>query len=236
MYVDIILMPKVCGYRYIVAARDDLSHAAEGWALRKQSSKQVSKFFWEQIIRRYGHITEIVTNNGPEVARAFQCLLRRYGIPQIKISAYNKHTNGVVKQGHFTIWESIMKDCKGKISEWPKRVHLAFFADRVTTRWVTGFSPFYLLHGVHPVLPFNLTEATFIISGYQSHMKSSDLLALRMCHLNKWEEDIEWATNAIKHSRIASKAQFEKLFKHRLVKAPLKLGALVLHWVWPQIL
>lgn len=221
-------MTKVRGYGYIVAARDDLSHAAEGRALRKISTKHLSKFFWEQIICRYGHIAEVVTDNGSEVAKAFRRLLKRYGIPQIKISPYNKHANGVVEQGHFAIRESIMKDCKGNIEEWPKRVHLAFFADRITTRRVTGFSPFYLLHGVEPVLPFDLTEATFMVTGYRYRMKTSDLLALRMRQLDKREDDLERAAAAIRRSRLVSKDRFEKRFAHRLRKKPLKKGDLVL--------
>ena len=33
--LDVMLMPKRRGYRYIVAARDDLSRATEGRALKK---------------------------------------------------------------------------------------------------------------------------------------------------------------------------------------------------------
>ena len=228
IYVDILFMPNVRGYKYIAAARDDLSHAAEGRELRKASSKHMSRFFLEQIICRYGHIAEVVTDNGPEVSKAFHKLLKRYGIPQIKISPYNKHANGVVEQGHFTIRESILKDCKGNIKKWPERVHLAFFADRVTTRRVTGFSPFYLLHGVDPVLPFDLTEATFMISGYRAGLTSAELLALRIRQLDKRPEDIQRAAEAVKRSRIASKAQFEKRFRHRILKMPIEPGQLVL--------
>ena len=31
VYLDIMLIPKAQGYHYIIAARDDLSGAAEGW-------------------------------------------------------------------------------------------------------------------------------------------------------------------------------------------------------------
>jgi len=34
IHIDIMLMPRRKGYRYIVAARDDLSRATEGKALR----------------------------------------------------------------------------------------------------------------------------------------------------------------------------------------------------------
>ncbi|RDX44909.1 hypothetical protein OH76DRAFT_1358970, partial [Lentinus brumalis] len=66
-------------------------------------------------------------------------------------------------------------------TKWPEKVTLAFFADQITTRCSTGFSPFYLLHGMHPILPCDLTEVTLMMSGYWAGLSSADLLALRMC-------------------------------------------------------
>ena len=79
------------------------------------------------------------------------------------ISIYNSRANGVVERGHYIIREAIVKSCQGKIKDWPNKVPLAFFADKITTSCVTGFSPYYLLHGVHPVLPIDLFEAIFLV-------------------------------------------------------------------------
>ncbi len=49
VYIDVMLMPKTKGYRYIVAARDDLSRASEGRALRQSTAKSLARFFWDQI-------------------------------------------------------------------------------------------------------------------------------------------------------------------------------------------
>ena len=43
-----MFMPKAQGFKFIVAARDDLSKAAEGCALRSLDSHQLSTFFFEQ--------------------------------------------------------------------------------------------------------------------------------------------------------------------------------------------
>lgn len=75
-----------------------MSLGAEGRALRSASAANLSKFFWEELICRYGAIGEVVTDNGPEVKGAFEELMRRYGIPQIRISAYNSKANGVVER------------------------------------------------------------------------------------------------------------------------------------------
>ena len=178
VYLDIMLMPKAQGYRYIIAARDDLSGAAEGRKLKRATARTVSQFIFEELLCRYGAIAEIVTDNGPEVKGATEELLRRHGIPHIHISPYNSQANGVVERGHFTIREGLVKACEGNINRWPDFVHHAFFADRVTTRRATGFSPFYLLHGVDPVLPLDLLEVTYLVPRFVPNMSSSDLLTL----------------------------------------------------------
>jgi hypothetical protein len=100
-------------------------------------------------------------------------------IPQVRSSAYNKQANGVVERGHFVIREAIMKSVLHR-KDWPTQVPITFFADRVTVSKVTGFSAYFLLHGIHPVLPFDLADTTFLVEGFKSGMSSVDLLALRI--------------------------------------------------------
>ena len=228
IYVDVMYMPKSGNYRYIVAARDDLSRVSEGRALRNNNAESLARFFWEQVICRYGHVGQVVTDNGPEVQSAFAKLLQRYGIPQVRISAYNSRANGVVERGHYIIREAIVKSCQGKIKDWPNKVPLAFFADKITTSRVTGFSPYYLLHGVHPVLPIDLFEATFLVQGFKDGMPTEELLALRIRQLEKHPKDIEEAAKSLASSRMKSKEQFEKRYQKRITKKTFGPGDLVL--------
>jgi transposase InsO family protein len=223
-----MVMPKAQGYRYIVAARDDLSGSAEGRKLKKASARAVSQFIFEELICRYGSIAEIVTDNGSEVKGATSELLRRHGIPQIRISPYNSQANGVVERGHFTIREAIIKACDGNISKWPDLVHHAFFADRVTVRKATGFSPYYLLYGVDPVLPLDLFEATYLVSGFHKNLSTPELIALRIQQLSKHDDDIKQAAEMLYHSRFKSKLEFERRFQKRLWRGEYYPGDLVL--------
>jgi hypothetical protein len=228
IYIDIMLMPRQHGYRYIVAARDDLSRATEGRALKKANAKSLAKFFWEQIYCRYGIVMQVVTDNGPEVKGAFEILMRRLQIPLVRISPYNSKANGVVERGHFIIREAIVKACRGDIESWPHKVPMAFFADRISTSTVTGFSAYYLLHGVHPILPFDLSEVSFMIDGFTRNMSSSDLLALRIRQLERHPADILQAAQTLKEARFRSKAQFEKKFHRKLRRSVYNPGDLVL--------
>ena len=227
IYLDIMYMPKG-RFRYLVAARDDLSGAAEGRALRSAKAKHLATFIWEEIFCRYGAVGQIVTDNGPEFQGAFSILMRRQNIPQVKISAYNSKANGVVERGHFTVREAILKSCEHRTANWQEFVPHAFFADKVTVRRATGFSPFRLLFGTDPVLPFDLTEASFLVDGFYSGMSSADLLANRIRQLQKKPEDLEKAAATLKKNRLRSKEQFEKRFQTRLCKDAYEPGTLVL--------
>jgi len=228
IYVDVLYMPRAGKYRYIVIARDDLSRAPEGRALRSLKARPMANFFWEEIICRYGAVGEVVTDNGPEVSAAFADLLERYGIPQVRISPYNSKANGVVERGHIDIRESLVKACGNRIQDWPRLLHHALFADKCITRRSTGRSPFYLLHGVEPVLPFDLTEATFLVEGFRKGMTSEDLLALRIRQLEKRDSDLEHAAAVLHQSRLRSKQEFERRYARRIRKSVFQPGDLVL--------
>ena len=228
IYVDCMVMTTTKeGYRYIVTARDDLTRAAEARALKNCNSSALQKFFWEQIYCRYGTIVYVVTDNGPEVKGAFTELMDKLNIPQVFISTYNKTANGVVERGNFTLREAIIKSCKVR-TDWPKKLAIAVFADRISISGVTGFSAYYLLHGIHPVLPFDLAESTFLSQSYYSGMSTVDLLTLRICQLSRHEEDIATAAENLRNAQFRSKEQFERRYRRRLVQKDYEPGSLVL--------
>lgn len=162
-------------------------------------------------------IGEVVTDNGSEFKAAFdQLLSRKLRIPQIRMSHYNKRANGVVEQGHYVLREALIKECDGDIARWPYLLPHAAFTDRITVSRVTGISPFYALHGVEPVLPLDLTEATFMVEGFKQGMSSIDLFALRMRQLEKHTEELERAAKKLVEHRLQSKEYFERRFHKRL--------------------
>jgi hypothetical protein len=45
-------------------------------------------------------------------------------------------------------------------------------------RKATGFSPFYMAHGVEPILPFDITLATFLIPNLVKPLTTNELIAM----------------------------------------------------------
>jgi transposase InsO family protein len=228
VYIDIMHMPNAHGYKYIVAAKDDLSGTTEAAPLKNATANNLAKFFWECIYCRYGAPIQAVTDNGSEVKEAFEQLLERLGIPQIRITPYNHHANGVVERGHFIIREALLKTCKDKISQWPEYLAEIVFADRVTVNRVTGFSPYQLLHATDPILPLDIAEATFLVEEFRSGISTERLLELRARQIAKHPEDVARAAETLQKARFTSKKQFEQRFIKRLTKAIYEPGELIL--------
>jgi hypothetical protein len=233
IYIDVMNMPEAPGgdegdFRYIVAAKDDLSGATEARALRYADAQEMMEFFRDQILYKYGMVQEIVTDNGSENQGEFKELLQQMGLHHIKISGYNHRANGVVERGHFILREALVKSCEGNLDIWPQKLQQVVFADWITTSSVTGYSPYYLIFGQDPLLSFDLTQATFMINGFRDGLSTSDLLALRVRQLEKRPEDIAQAAASLRKYRCASKTRFEEKFHHLFHKRDFEPGELVL--------
>ena len=228
VYLDVMKMPMGRGKQWLVACRDDLSGITECKALRRDNAKAIAKFFLHRVILRYGIVLEVVTDNGPSFKREFRKLLQDYGIKQIKISPYNSQANGVVERGHYNIREALVKLCGNKLSDWPLMVPAACYADRITIRRATGFSPFYLLHGVHPFLPCDLADATFMVTEFKPGMTDEELLIARTRQILRMPQDVEKARQTLKKSRVRSKKAYENKFARRMQKTEYEPGTLVL--------
>ena len=118
--------------------------------------------------------------------------------------------------------------CGGDISKWPSLLPAALYADRITARRATGFSPYYLLHGVHPLLPCDLAEATFMIPQLKGPLTDVDLLIARTRQIAKMPEDLNRAKEVLQKSRFRSKEAFEAKFGRRIHYTAFKSGDLVL--------
>jgi hypothetical protein len=70
-----------------------------------------------------------------------------------------------------------MKVCNGEERKWPTATHTIFWAECITTHKALGHSAYYIAHGVEPLLPFDLAEATYMVP-LQSAMSTTELIEL----------------------------------------------------------
>jgi hypothetical protein len=121
-----------------------------------------------------------------------------------------------------------MKTCEGDESKWRQVLPQVLWAERITIRKATGFSPYYLAHGVHPLLPFDIIEATFLAPIQNFPISTEELVAIRARQLQKRPEDLEKMQEIVTESRRRNILRFEKEHLSRIVDFDFKPGALVL--------
>jgi hypothetical protein len=208
-------MPRTSGYCYIIQARCSLSSYPEHWKLRKENGSTIGAFIFEDILCHWGALEEIITDNGPAFVEALNWLAKLYGIHHIHISLYNSQVNGIVKRRHLDVREAIIKVCNGEERKWPTATHAIFWAECITTHKALGHSMYYIVHGVKPLLPFDLAEATYMVPP-QSAMSTTELIVLRAHQLQKRPEDLDTIRDRIIKARFTSIRQFKKKYANTI--------------------
>ena len=227
-YMDTMMMPKAGGYRYIVQARCSLTSWPEWRALRSETGKTIGDFIFQELLCRWGGLAEIVTDNGGPFVSALEHLADKYHITHIRISAYNSQANGPVERRHRDVREALMKMADGEEEKWPTVAHAVFWAERITVLKSTGKSLYYMAHGVEPLLPFDISEATYLLGPMDSPMTEAKLLEVRARQLLKRPEDLEQMKEKIWKARQMSAKRFEKTFERSIRTDSFEPGALVL--------
>ena len=79
----------------------------------------------------------------------------------------------------------MFKAADGDQSKWSQVAYSVFWSERITTRKRMGCSPFYAATGVHPILPFDIVEANYLLPPPDSLLALTDLIARRAIALQK---------------------------------------------------
>ena len=228
VYIDTMLMPKAKGYRYIIHARCSLTSYPEWTMVRNENFKTIAKFIFEDLLCRWGALEILVSDNAPQYLQAAEYLAQRYHIHHIKISPYNSRAQGPIERRHFDVRETLLKAADGDVSRWPDVAAAVFWAERVTIQKSTGYSPYYLAHGVEPLFPFDLAEATYLAPKLDNLQTTGDLIAKRAIMLQKRPQDLARVRQQVLKARWEAVKQLEKDFKNKIIDYNFPPGTLVL--------
>jgi transposase InsO family protein len=185
-------------------------------------------FIFEEILCYWGTVKEIITDNGTAYIATLDWLASRYGINHIHISTYNSQVNSIIERQHYTIHKSLVKTYEGNVSLWPVIVPHIFWADWATIQKSTGYSPYYMAHSIKPLLPFDITLATFLIPNMATPLSTAELIAICTHQLQKHEDNLAHIKDNVLAAYLTSVRQFERQFKNTIQTISFKPGDLVL--------
>ncbi len=228
VYLDVLHLPPSNGFRYIIQARCSLTHYPEYRALRTQTAQTVGDWIFQDLLCRWGALSEIVTDNGAPIISACDHLSKKYKVHHIRISGYNSQANGLVERSHFDVRQSLYKASEGDETKWARALPTVFWAERVTTRRRMGVSPFFAVTGTHPILPLDIVEASYLLPPPEAFLSTTELIARRAVELQKRQQQIEALRERVYETRIKAARQFEKDHATVMKDFNFKTGDLVL--------
>lgn len=225
-----MFMPHANSYCYIVHAQCSLSSYPKWRMLQNKNVCALGTFIFEDIPCRWGAIEEIVTNNGLAFVQVAKYLLAHYKINHIWISPYNSQANRPVKHRHYNIWEALIKAAEGEENCWTTVVPSVFWAERVSIQKSTGYSPYYIAHNIEPLLPFDLTEATYLAPVLTKPIPTANLITQCTIQLQKWPHDLVCVKDIVLKVRYTSIHEFNKKFENTIHDFNFNPSTLVLVW------
>jgi transposase InsO family protein len=197
------LPPAQGNLKYVVVAVEYFSMWIEAKPLATITSVTVQKFFWQNIVCRFGVPKAITVDNGPQFdAEAFKDFCDRIGTKIHFASVRHPESNGLVERANGIIMTGIMKlifnQPKGKR---PDELIKVVCSHNTTVSRSTGFTPFKLLFGDEAITPeeaktgsirtiaSNEDEADYQVT--KDTIEGTRLQAIE--HINKYQaETIKW--------------------------------------------
>lgn len=228
IYMDTMHLPTIDGFHVIAHGRCSLSSYPEWRMLKSESAVNLANFIFEDILCRWGSIMEIVTDNGKPWVKAADQLRKQYGINHIRISGYNSQAQGIIERKHYDVRESLIKSCDGNQSIWPKAAHAIFWAERITIQKSTGYSPYYIAHGVQAIHPFDLEQSTYMHPFIDDGMDLGELITRRAMKLQRREKELSKVQRDKYKARLDSVEQFLKKYEGQIYDFKFSPGRLVL--------
>ena len=98
-----------------------------------------------------------------------------------------------------------------------KWIYPAIWADRVTTRKSTGYSPYYLLYGKPHLFPYNIHDETWYTIDWHGIDSMEELLAVRALQIGKMQTDCRSASKRNMESQINAARDYTIKNARRLI-------------------
>jgi hypothetical protein len=151
----VMLTPAQGNYIFAIIVVEYFTKWIEAKLATNLSSTTIQRFFWQNIICRYGVPQQITIDNGKYFDNAmFKDFYHQVGTKVSFASVYHPQSNGVVERANALIFEALKKILEGqKKGKWAEVMPRAIWNHNTTVCRATKFTPFRLLFRAEAVLP-----------------------------------------------------------------------------------
>ena len=129
--------------------------------MKDATEEIIGLFLFERIFVHYSAPKEILSDNGRNLlAGAVRYFVKLLQTRHRTTTPYHPRTNGKVENLNGILGRMLTKYLMNKPTRaWDLYLQQALFATRVHEHAVSGFSPFYLVYGIHPRIPSDPSDS-----------------------------------------------------------------------------
>jgi len=140
--------------KYLLTFIDHFTKFAEAFPIPDQTAETCARVYATQIITRQGTGSKLITDQGPSFMSAFlRETCKILDVQKIRTSSCHPQSNGTVERLHRSLHSGLPHCVNTANTNWDVLTPFFLMAYRATPNTVTGYSPFYLLHGREMQLP-----------------------------------------------------------------------------------
>ena len=167
----------------------------------------------------------MVVDGGYEFGQDLQQASHKAGTKVKVTTPYYPEANGMIERGHQPLKDTLVKLCSIESTNWRSYLPLVLFADRISTKRTTGYTPYELIFGKPAILPVDLEWETYMGTDWEKIKTTEELLLARTQQIEQREEILQEAYKKMKESHGKS---LENQNSNKSIRKPLEPGHLVL--------
>jgi hypothetical protein len=152
------------GNRHCLTCIDYATRWAWAVPVAHMDSKTVIYFLYHYIFMFVGAPSELITDRGANLlSKEVERFLLKNNVKHLKTTPYHPATNGLIERMHGMLNHGITALCSSRVNRWDEHIDEVLFGIRVRTHSVTRFSPFFLLFGIDPRIPGDISPPNVIL-------------------------------------------------------------------------
>ena len=160
------------GHKYIISLTDVLSKFVVTKAVRDNTARTAVRFLKDDIIAKFGTPRCILTDNGTHFTSSMMDeLTKQIGATHLYSTPYHPQTNGQVERYNSTMDAKIAALSNLRKTDWDDQLPFVTFNYNTSVHALTKQTPFEMMYGRSPVLPFDHQDPNVTLSYDPEHAK-----------------------------------------------------------------
>ena len=156
-FVGPITPTSASGNKNIIVITDLLSKFVVTKARRDNTASTAAKVFVEEVILTFGAPNQVLTDNGKHfTSKLFEEMTSLCGVCHVRTTPYHPKANGTCERFNSSLCENLAAICNSKRTDWDQQLSKTTFAYNTSRHTSTRMTPFQMMFGRHPKLPFDL--------------------------------------------------------------------------------